>query len=266
MSKNIFIYSNNKDYSLEAYERLKSKIIERNWNVVDEYENADYLICIGGDGTFLSFVHKLRFPSIPIIGINTGHLGFFQEANPQQIDSVLETLENGSFAIQTINPVKCRIVCDRNEFQRIGINEIIVRGTLSHITRIAVSIDKTKIQDFSGDGVLISTPVGSTAYNYSLGGSLVSPDLNVLQITPIAPMNTNAYRCFHSSILLPADKTIRISGVGRNANSTMMVSFDGRTHEFNNVKYIEVSQSDNTIQLMRFSDYDYWSKLSTKLL
>ena len=266
MSKNIYIYSNNKDNSIEAYEQLKSKIIARNWAVVDDYESADYLICIGGDGTFLSFVHKLKFPKTPIIGINTGHLGFFQEATPQQIDSVLNIIDNGDYKIQTINPVQCKIICEKNEFTRIGINEITVRGTLSHISRFSVSIDKTRIQDFSGDGVLISTPVGSTAYNYSLGGSLVSPDLNVLQLTPIAPMNTNAYRCFHSSILLPADEIIKIAGIGRNSNSSMLITFDGRTHEFNNVKCVEVSKSENAIQLIRFSGYDYWSKLSSKLL
>lgn len=266
MSKKIHIYSNNKIYSLEAFEQLKSKITSRNWQIVEDADDADFLICIGGDGTFLSFVHKLKFPSIPIIGINTGHLGFFQEATPQQIDSVLDIIEESNYKIQYINPVQSRIVCEKNEFYRIGINEITVRGTLSHISRFSVSIDSTKIQDFSGDGVLISTPVGSTAYNYSLGGSLVSPDLNVLQLTPIAPMNTNAYRCFHSSILLPADETVKIAGVGRNINSSMLISFDGRTHEFSNVKYVEISKSDKVIKLVRYGDYDYWSKLSSKLL
>lgn len=267
MSKKIFIYSNRKDFSVNTAEAFKAKIIERGWEILPEYsEDADILACIGGDGTFLSFVHKFRFPTIPIIGINTGHLGFFQEAVPDTIDQTLDAIENNDYQIQRIRPVDCNIVTNKSTFKRIGINEVLIRGTYSHITNCSVTIDGTKIQDFSGDGVLISTPVGSTAYNYSLGGSLVSPDLNVLQLTPVAPMNTNAYRCFHSSILLPATETIRIEGTGRNANGTVIVSFDGRTHEFNNVKYVDVSQSDREIYLIRFSDYDYWAKLSSKLL
>jgi NAD+ kinase len=129
-----------------------------------------------------------------------------------------------------------------------------------------VSIDNTKIQDFSGDGIIISTPVGSTAYNYSLGGSLVSPDLDVLQLTPIAPMNTNAYRCFKSSILLPSHETITIAGTGRCEGGTVLVSFDGRTHEFGGVLRIDVTRSDKEINLIRTKTYDHWSKLSSKLL
>ena len=168
--------------------------------------------------------------------------------------------------IQNIKPVQARIVTPRNEFTRIGLNEILVRGQFSHVSQFSVSIDETKVQDFSGDGILISTPVGSTAYNYSLDGALVSPDLDVLQLTPVAPMNTSAYRCFHSSILLSASETIRIAGIGRSTRGTIILSFDGRTHEFSNVGYVEITQSDKEIHLIRNENYDYWKKLSSKLL
>ena len=168
--------------------------------------------------------------------------------------------------MQSIKPVQAKIVTARNEFYRIGLNEILVRGQFSHVSQFSVSIDATKVQDFSGDGILVSTPVGSTAYNYSLDGALVSPDLDVLQLTPVAPMNTNAYRCFHSSILLPASETIRIQGIGRSTRGTIILSFDGRTHEFSNVEYVDVTQSDKEIHLIRHKNYDYWQKLSSKLL
>jgi NAD+ kinase len=149
---------------------------------------------------------------------------------------------------------------------RTGINEIVVRGPFSHASHYEVSIDNTKIQDFSGDGIIISTPVGSTAYNYSLGGSLISPELDVLQLTPIAPMSTSAYRCFNSSLILPSRDTIKIVGIGRCEGGTVMVSFDGRTHEFGGVLRIEITRSDKEISLIRMPSYDHWSKLSSKLL
>lgn len=267
MSKNLFIYLNNKESSIEASKKFEQTAISYGWNILNEYsEEADLLVCIGGDGTFLSFVHKYKFPSIPIIGINTGHLGFFQESSPQDIKRTLEIIENNDYNIQTIKPVEAKIVTEGSTFTRTGVNEVLIRGLYSHVSQFSVTIQDTKIQDFSGDGVLISTPVGSTAYNYSLSGSLVSPELDILQLTPVAPMNTNAYRCFHSSILLPSNDTIRIAGIGRNANGTIMLSFDGRTHEFNNVKYVDINQSDKELHLIRFSTYDYWAKLSSKLL
>lgn len=267
MSRKIFIFANNKDVSVDTAGKLKKIMTKHGWEIMDEYDQSvDLLACVGGDGTFLSFVHKLQFPTAPIIGINTGHLGFFQEALPSNLEQDLDAIDNNNYQIQTIRPVECRIHTDKNVYTRIGINEVLIRGPYSHITNCSVTIGNTKIQDFSGDGILVSTPVGSTAYNYSLGGSLVSPDLNVLQLTPVAPMNTNAYRCFHSSILLPASETITITGTGRNSNGTVIVSFDGRTHEFNNVKKVEISQSEHEIHLIRFNEYNYWNKLSNKLL
>ncbi len=267
MPKKAFIFSNNKEKSQEAARSLRTILTDRDYGIVDEYkEDVDLLICIGGDGTFLSFVHKCRFPVAPILGINTGHLGFFQESSPEEMESAIDDISAGRYKVQKIRPVQARIVTARNEFYRVGLNEILVRGQFSHVSQFSVSIDKTKVQDFSGDGILISTPVGSTAYNYSLDGSLVSPDLDVLQLTPVAPMNTNAYRCFHSSILLPASEKIRIAGIGRSTRGTIILSFDGRTHEFSNVEYVEISQSEKEINLIRNVNYDYWKKLSSKLL
>lgn len=268
MSKKVYIYKNNKEASIKSYEKLFSMLKSKDyWEILEDYsEDVDLLVCIGGDGTFLSFVHKCHFPSAPIIGINTGHLGFFQEILPNEIEEAFDKIQEENYSIQQINPIEAKIVTEGSVFTRIGINEILIRGIYSHISHYYLSIGDTKVEDFSGDGLLISTPVGSTGYNYSLDGSLISPDLDVLQITPVAPMNTDAYRCFHSSILLPSNKKIIIEGNGRSKNGIMYVSFDGRTHDFSNVKYVEITKSNNEVNLIRFNNYNYWEKLSKKLL
>lgn len=267
MSYKTFVFCNRKNTSVAAFDTLKELLVKRGHEILDEYsEEADLLVCIGGDGTFLSFVHKCNFPNAPILGINTGHLGFFQESSAREMESAIEDFENGNYTIQNIKPVSAKIFARDRDFTRIGVNEIVVRGTYSHSSHFSVFIGDTKIQDFSGDGILVATAVGSTAYNYSLGGSLVSPDLDILQLTPLAPMNSNAYRCFRSSIMLPASDTITIRGNGRSTGGTILLSFDGRTHEFNNVSHIEICQDESEIHLIRHKDYDYWNKLSTKLL
>lgn len=267
MSKKIYIFRNNKKDSIQAEIKLLEILKLRGHEVVENYtDKVDMIACIGGDGTFLSLIHKCKFPTTPIIGINTGNLGFFHEASPDAIDVAVDVIDEGRYITQKIKPVEAHIYTDKNIYKRIGINEVLVRGNYSHVSQFEVSIDNTKIQDFAGDGILVATPVGSTAYNYSLGGSLVSPDLDVLQLTPVAPMSTNAYRCFHSSILLPAKDTIRITGTGRSSNGMISLSFDGKTHEFSSVNYVEISQSKTVLNLIRFEDYDYWQKLSSKLL
>ncbi len=265
--QSVYVYRNNKELSIEVYNNLLSILKKMNFTLRKDYDaSLDLIICIGGDGTFLSFIHRLGFPSAPVISINTGHLGFFQEAMPDEAEHILDCFINGDYKIQTIKTIEAHIETAKDTYVRNGINEVLIRGPFSHVSQYRVSIKDTQIQDFSGDGILVSTPVGSTAYNYSLGGALVSPDLDVLQITPVAPMNTNAYRCFHSSILLPADETITVSGMGRSENGTVMLSFDGRTHEFTNVRQIRIKQSDKDIHLVRFADYDYWKKLKSKLI
>ncbi len=267
MTKNFYVFRNNKKPSIDAEEKLSQLLKARGHKVSSEYnDKTDIIVCIGGDGTFLSLVHKCKFPQTPIIGINTGNLGFFQEASPDAIDLAIDAIDEGKYVIQNIKPVEAHVYTDKSNFKRMGINEILVRGTFSHVSQFEVSIDNTKIQDFSGDGILVATPVGSTAYNYSLGGSLVAPDLEVLQLTPVAPMSTNAYRCFQSSILLPSKDRIKIKGIGRSSNGTLVLSFDGKTHEFSSVNYVEISQSETEVHLIRFEDYDYWKKLSSKLL
>ena len=120
------------------------------------------------------------------------------------------------------------------------------------------------IERFSGDGLLVATPAGSTAYNYSLGGSIVDPRLKLLQVTPIAPMNTTAYRSFTSSILLPAELSVGVLPE-QNDNRIFIVN-DGIETGYSNVGSISLMISDTTVHLMRFKDYDFWSKVKTKFL
>lgn len=263
----IYIYSNNTDLSNSARKNLY-RILEKNeFIIADLYtDDVDLIACIGGDGTFLNFLHECDFPSKPVIGINTGHLGFFQELNPEEIGEFIENYRKGRYAIQTVKPIRATVVTRKSAIELYGLNEMLIRGPYSHLTHMAIEIDGTPIQKFSGDGVLVSTPVGSTAYNYSLGGALVDPDLEILQLTPIAPMNTDAYRCFRSSIMFPAYKKVSLIPEGRTGEEKLLVSFDGQIKEYENVNLIEIVQSELEIHLIRFQNYDYWEKLKNKLL
>ena len=129
-----------------------------------------------------------------------------------------------------------------------------------------ISIGGSFIERFSGDGLLISTPAGSTAYNYSLGGSIVDPRLRLLQATPIAPMNTTAYRSFTSSILLPPDLSLGIVPDSYGEKSAITVAYDGFGKLIEKADNIEISLSDKTVELMRFKDYDFWTKVKSKFL
>lgn len=263
----VYIFNNETGISKATKQDLKFILSKYDITLADEFSDSVNLIaCIGGDGTFLNCVHECDLPNVPIIGINTGHLGFFQDITPNQLEDFIRLYKNGKYEIETIKPIRALITDLNGTHEVIGINEISLLGMYVKLTHLSIIVDDTLIQEFVGDGILVSTPAGSTAYNYSLGGSLVAPQLNALQITPIAPMNTNAYRCFRSSILYPADKTLCMITQKSSKDDSLLVAYDGFTKEFNHISKIEVMQADEEIKLVRLPGYDYWEKLKNKLL
>ena len=156
-------------------------------------------------------MHDFEFPEVPILGINTGHLGFFPDFSPSDIDHFIESYLVGDYIVQEI-PVLQSTVCTKSNCNDVfSINEVVVKGYKSRTIHLSLGINDHHVQNFSGDGVIISTSTGSTAYNYAARGSIIDPSINVMQITPLAPINTNAYRSFTSSIICSKDSIVKIA-------------------------------------------------------
>ena len=265
--KHINIFTNETDLSLETQTILAKKLVDRGYTVTEEYsgDKTELIICIGGDGALLKAVHSCSFPECPIIGINTGHLGFFQEISLDSIDRFISDYEDRQYSIQELSTVKAVVTKnDGSEHTHIGLNEIVIRGRQSYSVHLDISIGGKPIERFSGDGILIATSAGSTAYNYSLGGSIVDPRLKLLQVTPIAPMNTTAYRSFTSSILLPAELSLGV--VPESSDSRIFITNDGFQTSYSDIRDIQVMISETSVQLMRFKNYDFWDKVKSKFL
>ncbi|MDO4383028.1 MAG: NAD(+)/NADH kinase [Eubacteriales bacterium] len=265
--KKVYIYQNETAESNRACQVLVDELLKRDYEITDTYDESVGLItCIGGDGTFLRLVHACNFPSSPIIGINTGHLGFFQEIMTEDIPAFMDSYMAQDYTLQNIWPIDAVIDTADGTYQLRGVNEIVIRGPHTHLTHLAIEIDRSLVQEFYGDGLLISTSVGSTAYNYALGGAIIPPQLDALQITPIAPSNTNAYRCFRSSILYPASLSMSLTPTKRSSTDTLEVVVDGFDYLYEDVQKITVNRAGAGLHLIRFHDYNYWTKLKSKLL
>jgi NAD+ kinase len=146
-----------------------------------------------------------------------------------------------------------------------ALNEIVVRGGGSHLAHLNIYIGDSFIEQFCGDGVVISTPAGSTAYNYSLGGSIVDPRIELLQVTPIAPINSTAYRSFTSGVLLPQELSVAIlPDYPQTAN--LLITADGVETEYEGIERIRIGLGPDVVTLLRFKDYDFWETVKRKLL
>ena len=264
--KKVFIFTNINKESKKDKEFLLNKLKNHNILVTEELTNdTDLIFCVGGDGTLLKLVQKLEFPTIPICGLNTGHLGFFQEIDSTNIDVFLDNFLKDDIIIQPYNIVKADIKVDGKTITHHALNEFVIRGTTNNLVHLGISINDSFIENFSGDGILISSPAGSTAYNYSLSGSLVDPRLNLIQVTPMAPMNTSAYRSLTSSILIPATDRIILKPQD-SRSETLKILFDGEDEKYDNIEELSFILSKRKINLVLFGNLTFWDKVKEKFL
>ncbi|MDY2959649.1 MAG: NAD(+)/NADH kinase [Hornefia sp.] len=266
MKKVISIYSNNKGTSPEIEAIVTEKLEKLGFKVTEGLcPNADLLVCIGGDGTFFDAIHKCKYPSIPIIGINTGHLGFFQDVSPDKIDEFIDCCISGNYTIQQLSLIKASVKTSHGEFAHCCLNETTIRSNNFRSIHLDIYVDEKIIECCNCDGMVLATPTGSTAFNYSLGGSIIDPRLDLIQITPIAPMNNTAYRTLSSSIILPSYAPLKLVPAMERDTSLCIIR-DGYKNEYTDVREITISTSDKKINLIRSKDFDFWSKVNSKLL
>lgn len=264
--KIINIISNKNFESKITSKKLTEKLIENNYLVTEKYNtDAELNICVGGDGAFLRAVHRNKFPSIPFIGINTGHLGFFQEILPENIDEFVDNYISANYFVEEMSLVDAEIQCKNKTYNLTGLNEIVIKGVKSKVIHLDINIDGNHLEKFCGDGIIVSTPSGSTAYNFSSGGCIIYPTLNTLQITPLSPINSKAYRSLPNSAVIPGDLIISIKPEFRYTNSTLLVN-DGMEFKYDNITSINLRISDKKIYKLNFNKDMYWSNLRSKFL
>lgn len=265
--KRIINIITNKNYeSKKTKIRLIDKLTEKGFETSEQYhQNAELNICIGGDGSFLRAIHKNKFPQVPFVGINTGHLGFFQELSPERIEEFIERYVIKDYITEKIFLVEAQVCTKKKCYILTGINEILIKGIKSKVVHLAVYIDGNYLQKFSGDGLIISTPAGSTAHNFSSGGSIIYPSIKSLQITPLSPINSKVFRSLHTSAVVPGDLTILVKPEYRYENSILIVN-DGMEFRYDEIIEIKLKLSDNIINKLSFNRESYWDNLRSKFL
>ncbi len=257
----IKIFSNELELSNQTEKELVNLLKEYNFEIVDE--DYDLAIALGGDGAFLKMVKNNNFDSeVYYIGINTGTLGFLQEIRPDEIREFVESLNSNNFKVDKIGVLETKITTEDSISRYYSLNELVIRELELNVFLADIFVEKCKLERFAGDGILITTSVGSSAYNTSLGGALIYNTFHTLQITPIAPLNTKAYRNLLNSIVLPERKHIEIYPAKR----TVLATFDGENKKYNNVKKIECFVKNKKLKFLRMNNYNYINIVNEKFL
>ena len=217
------------------------------------------MVCYGGDGTLLEGIHRLNGNAIPVVGINSGRLGFLALAQSSEIDEVFEQIATNSLLIEQRKMLAVSGVLDGKNQTVYALNEAAVQRLGATMISVDVAIDSLPTLTCNGDGLIISTPTGSTAYSLSAGGPIVAPSCRCLILTPLSPHNLTL-----RPVVAPDSSTISLVIHTRKGEAS--ISVDNRTFAVTDGEKIEVKISERDIYLAVPHNISFYDTLRNKLM
>lgn len=225
-----------------------------------ELPNAEMVICFGGDGTILHMAKAATRKGIPILGVNIGTMGFMAELESMELDKLVKVAK-GEYTLDSRMMLDVTVQRDRDIiFHDICLNDVVVtKGAVARIVHLEVKCDGVRAMECGGDGIIVSTPTGSTAYSYSAGGPIVEPEANNIIITPI---------CAHeigSRSIVASDKRIITVEMVQNARRNAYLSVDGgRAVRLNMGDVTAIKKSHLETKLVRLKERSFYDVVSAK--
>jgi NAD+ kinase len=269
--RDIFLFFNNNNVELVIEEKFlkilyDEEILKKEYKTFNDYKclnsSFDLLISIGGDGTILRAATYVRDSGIPILGINAGRLGFLAKVQKENIETFLQIVLKKEYTLseRTLLSLECNPENEQINELNFAMNEVTVsrKDTTSMIT-IDTSLNGEHLNSYWADGLIISTPTGSTGYSLSCGGPVLTPEVKGLVITPIAPHNLNA-----RPLVIPDDTEIKLKVSGR--EEQYLVSLDSRIATLNNNAELIIKKTPFKINMVEIPNETFLKTLRNKLL
>ncbi len=223
---------------------------------------VDVVVVLGGDGTFLSVSRLLKDYETPILGVNLGGLGFLTEFTVDELFPIMEKIIKGDFETEKRGMITSKVVRENKQIGKYAVlNDLVINnGPVSRIVDLAIYIDGSHITTFKADGIIFSTPTGSTAYSLSAGGPIVYPTLPVIVITPICP-----HILTNRPLVVSSERDIRVKVLTDIQNTYL--TLDGQIGiTLYQDDEILLKSSDDFVNLIKSPFRDYFSILKTKLM
>ena len=238
---------------------LKLEIIPEEFIQDDDF-TADIAVCMGGDGTFLNVAQIVGHKQIPILGINTGRLGFLASFSPEDMDKAIIDICNGRYGTEERGLL--HISCDELDIEDypFALNEIaILKHDIASMISIHTSINGEYLTTYQADGLIISTPTGSTAYSLSVGGPIIVPQSDTISLTPVAPHSLNM-----RPIVLCDNSEITPCVESRSHN--FLVAIDGRSETCREGTRLTIRKADYRIKVIKRQNHVFFHTLRDKMM
>jgi len=221
---------------------------------------ADMAISIGGDGTFLQAAGRAGRKGIPILGINTGRLGFLADISPEEMQATFDDIQAGKYGIEERSVLQ--LACDEKRLQDspYALNEIaVLKRDSSSMISIRASINGEYLNTYLADGLVIATPTGSTAYSLSVGGPVIVPHSDTVVITPVAPHSLNV-----RPIVIRDDWEITLDVESRSHN--FLVAVDGRSETCKETTQLTIRRADYSVKVVKQLGHSFFDTLRSKMM
>lgn len=263
--KRVLIHSNSKPISIQVKNQLVP-LLEKHGKMIVR-ENPDVIIVIGGDGTMLSAIRRYKHFETPFVGIDTGTLGFLTTIMPDKLNQIFEVLDGKKYRIveYPLLMVNSKTLSG-DVYTDYAFNEIIIKHVEPKLMEAKVYFNGRAFNYFTGDGFIVSTPIGATGYAIWAGGAVMHSDLPVYQITPITPNDNSVNRPMSSTMILPNDTLIDIKVVHAHKRK-VIVACDGSklSNEYIEDIHIKVAE-DVKIQVIKSDEFDYFDLFKRKII
>lgn len=224
-------------------------------------ERIDLVIAIGGDGTLLHAARRVTHRDVPLLGINRGRLGFLTDISPEHMLEALDEILAGEYLAERRLMLAAQIGNSRKHPPRVALNDIVLqKGETGRLLDFSTTVDGTFVNAHRGDGLIVATPTGSTAYALSCGGPIIRPDVDALVMVPICPHTLS-----DRPLLLKSSSTIEVR-VDIGADSPAYVVCDGEEMgRIGNDETLHIRVAEQTLTLLHPRDYNYYELLRSKL-
>ena len=226
----------------------------------DDFD-VDYAISMGGDGTLLKTAARAHSKDTPIIGINIGRLGFLADVAPSEIETAISDIYAGNYRVDEHSVIKIETSGEEKlESGPFALNDIaILKRDNASMISIRTNINGEYVTTYQADGLIVTTPTGSTAYNLSNGGPIIAPGTGTLCLTAVAPHSLNI-----RPIVVPDSSVISLKVESR--SHSVLVAVDGKSTSLHDGTEVRISKAKHTVRIIRFSDRKYYSTLREKMM
>ncbi len=249
----------------EKSENVAKKIKEKLDNFLEYNETApDLVISVGGDGTILFAFHQYLhlIDQTLFLGVHTGTLGFYTDYMDHEIDQLVKDIRTGEYTVFERSILDTKLFYENEVKNYYSLNEMRIENCI-YTQKLDVIIDDELLEVIRGNGVCISTPSGSTAYNKSLGGSVLHPSIHAMQLTEIASINHNAYRSLGSSLVLPSQCKITLQS---DNFENSILGIDHYAYSLEGISKIEVCFSNHSMKCIQFKPLSFTSRLKRSFI